>query len=408
MNTKLKERKEYVSSSSENSNSVSVEYLAEQAKYGSREALAALCYAIARRVLFGTMYFVQNQMDAEDVAQEVLIIVCKKIHTLRNPKAFSGWLNTIIEHTTRQYVIKNTKNSSIINLDEVYEADYIEEEGIDLIPEEYVIREDDRKMVMDIIRDLPERQRKAIFLFYYEGLGVNGIAKVMEISQSTVSHYLNMAREKIRKEIQRNSGKTGTLNAISMIGIGSLLERIMKSEASNTSFMDFNVIEKVLSKGATRLGILAGIKAILSISAGATKVAAITLCAAAALSGGILINGVVTKEISYFREKKPAEHTTGEIIYTGCDDIYTYSNPKQAVVQAENERGVLTAESWWITAKDSDEVIYNGLGNTVEEILLSMYDNKEEGIYVLRFLMEDPEGSSYTLAREFVIRNDIQ
>ena len=163
MEKELNKKQQGSSSWRKESEKDSLSRLIGHAQNGNREALKNLCESIAKSVFFHVSFSIRNQMDAEDVTQEILIRVCENLHNLKDTKAFSGWLNSIILNEIRRHIAKNAKHSAVINLEEYFEAG-IEDDDEEFIPEDYAIREEDRKVVMEIVRNLPERQLEAVIL----------------------------------------------------------------------------------------------------------------------------------------------------------------------------------------------------------------------------------------------------
>ena len=382
---------------------IDISRLAEQAKRGDRESLVSLCSAIARGVLFRTMYFIRNRMDAEDAAQEVLIRVCEKIHGLNDPKAFSGWLNSIVENETKRYLTKNAKHSSVINMDDYLDAD-IEEDDEVFLPDEYTIKEDDSKAVMEIIDKLPEQQRKVIFLHYYEGMKVTETAQAMDISQSTASHYLKLAQEKIRSEIQIQSKKTGTMYGIAFLPIGSILTNTFHQEAAQIPQISNLWIEKAVSESIGQT-INTATAQTAGTSLGLTTTV-ISVAASVLVVAGLWLGGVFSNPQDIPVEQGMALEAEGEVVFIGGESYRSYENPKQAVARAHNERGEIIALDWWIAVSGNEAVLYSGEGGIVDETLMSMYERGEDGEYTLNFNMKDAAGVTYTLTRQFIIRAD--
>jgi RNA polymerase sigma-70 factor (ECF subfamily) len=52
-----------------------------------------------------------------------------------------------------------------------------------------------------LIRELPERQRLAVFLHYYADLDYHTVAEVMDISPGTVGATLSAARSALRERL---------------------------------------------------------------------------------------------------------------------------------------------------------------------------------------------------------------
>ncbi len=95
---------------------LAIEKLVRQAGCGDRQALADLCHAVGKKVLFSVMRLMPRSQDAEDVAQEVLRRLCGNIHTLKDPRAFYVWLNRIVLNEVREHARANAKQPSFLYL----------------------------------------------------------------------------------------------------------------------------------------------------------------------------------------------------------------------------------------------------------------------------------------------------
>jgi len=187
----------------ENSAQPELEALVVKAVCGDRSALSELCEKIARSVLLQMTYILGNKTEAEDVSQEVLIRVCENIRALRNPKAFKGWLSRIMVNEKNRYLAKHMKLGAMSNIDD--HLDYLEstaEDNIEFIPHRFVENEEMSRIMMDILSDLPMRQKEAIILHYYNDLSITEVAEVMKVTTQSVSKTIKIAREKLRSELE--------------------------------------------------------------------------------------------------------------------------------------------------------------------------------------------------------------
>ena len=377
---------------------VDIEQLVIRSKGGDRNAMISLCWSIARGVLFRVSRYLSNPMDAEDVSQEILIRVCEKIHTLKEPKAFQGWLNTMIINETRNYVTKSSKRSSIINLEEYAESSNDEDE--ELLPDDYAVKEEDRKAVMEIIDSLPSRQKEVIILCYYDNMSVNEIASIMNVSQPAVSRYLKLAREKIRKEIQRNYDKSESLYSLSALSIGSILSQVLGQEANHMAPLTGAWFEQALNRR-----LLAGTLKVRSLAAplGFVQTTAVALVTSLVVAAGLWVGGVFQNPRSFFVPQPEILEVSGEIIFEG-ESGKEHINPTHASAVAQNERGMLRVNSWWVTASGSGIILYSGIGDSADTAINSLRANGQSGTFNLYYLMEDSEGITYTLSRQFKLR----
>ena len=378
------------------------ERIIKRAITGDREALTELCKSTARSVLFRVSCKVSNQMDAEDIAQEILIRMCQKIGELSDEKAFGGWLNRIINNETSRFITKNLKPVSIISIDE-FESDSIdiEEDDRDFLPVEYTLREEDRKMVMDIVKELPERQMETIILYYFENMSITETAEAMGVAKSNVVRQLSIAREKIKREIEKQSKKSGAMYGFALLPIGGLLRNVFRQEAALAAPLSLAPVEQLLSDNS---------EAPAEASSGSLLTTILFIAAAIIVSGAIVIL-LFAGNVLDRPDDKPAgqienAEAVGTVIFYGGDAVYEHLNPKRAVVQAGNIHGELTVISWVITSEDTTTVLYSGEGANADYALTDLSENGEDGEYWVVFALMDTDGGTYTLSRSFIIRRD--
>jgi len=394
--------------------------LVRQASKGDHEALIELCKTIAKGTLFRTTRILGNQTDAEDVTQDVMYNVCIHIHELREPKAFYVWLNRIIVNETNRYWMKKTRHGILLNIED-YQEDFGEDDE-DLIPQEYAIRESDRKIVMKIIDNLPGQQRKAVLLHYYDGFTLAESAKVMNVSQPRVSRCLKFAQEKIKKELAKQAkGSEEVAYGLAVLPIGPMLTQILHQEAAgftgiNVAWMqDLITNAASLAEGATVVAatataVTAGAAAgSAGAGGGGATASAVTpaaiiasVAAATVVSIGLIVNVITAPGPP--PEPLPVVSEGYAITFSGGDEVSEFINPSKAVAYVYTpERGEMVALTWWITEAGDDTVLYSGYGAVVEEELIEMKDNGETGKFSINFDMMDSFGDNWTLSRKFTL-----
>jgi len=379
--------------------------LAELAVHGGRNELVALCEAITRDVFFRVMRYVPNNMDAEDVSQNILVRVCENISGLKKPAAFGNWLSAIIKNEIIRFRGKKTARGPAVNIDEYIATDAYDaliEDDVEFLPSEYVIREEERKVVMSLVDKLPERQLEAILLHYFEGLSITETAQQMEVTQPAVSRYLALAKKKVRSELHRHSEKTGGKHYMASIATGALIMQVMHNEAALLPGVSKVFIEQAVNAGLARS---AASKAAYLMST--TNMRDLAIGAALVLSACAVVFccWVGSQVIETVRKSQvvAAVATNGEILFTDINMNNTTMNPTQARVWASNGRGELNALHWWITGANSGAVIHSGEGGNADAALAGMCEAGEAGEYTLFLSMEDAEGATYTLQRQFRI-----
>ncbi len=74
-------------------------------------------------------------------------------------------------------------------------------------PEEELVAADRRVQLEVALRGLPAKQRAAFVLRHVEDLSIAEVAKVLEVSESTVKTHLVRATEKLRRTMRRGEGR---------------------------------------------------------------------------------------------------------------------------------------------------------------------------------------------------------
>lgn len=148
-------------------------------------------YRIAKSILHDEGY-------AEDVTQEVFIIVYKKIYTLKNVEKFDTWLYRIVVNSCNSHFRKNKLSvmSQIEELSEVIPDDHC------LQPEERVIQSEINKDITQLVMQLSEKLRNCVILFYFSDCSIAEISEILECSEGTVKSRLFKAKKIIERKLK--------------------------------------------------------------------------------------------------------------------------------------------------------------------------------------------------------------
>lgn len=140
-------------------------------------------YGLARRLC-------GSDSEAEDIVQDVFLQIWQRRAQWSDEGArFTTWLYRVVMN----HCIDHRRRPSGEALDEVAEPPDQAPDAVSAIQRRQVAAR-----LQDAQRRLPDQQRVALTLFYYEGLSNADIACVMQISISAVESLLKRARQQLR------------------------------------------------------------------------------------------------------------------------------------------------------------------------------------------------------------------
>ena len=161
-------------------------------------------YNLARRL-------VGNDADAEDVTQDVLVQVVRKLHTFRGDAQLPTWLHRVTVNAAlahREKRANRQKREASAGAEEVLEgvaADDGAAGGVRLprpggepSPDELALAAEQRRVIERAIARLPEGFREVYVLADVEGLPNADIAEMLDLSVPAVKSRLHRARLRMR------------------------------------------------------------------------------------------------------------------------------------------------------------------------------------------------------------------
>lgn len=163
---------------------------------GDQNAFRALVARHLARVLSLARRMTGNVAEAEDVAQEAFLRAWQKAPDWRVGEArFSTWLYRVVVNLC----LDRRRRKPMAPLEAAGDP-------LDPAPSaELRLVEDQRKrIVADALAALPDRQRAALVLSYYEGVSNIEAAEALGVSVSALESLLVRARKALRAELERH------------------------------------------------------------------------------------------------------------------------------------------------------------------------------------------------------------
>ncbi|MCL2774441.1 MAG: sigma-70 family RNA polymerase sigma factor [Oscillospiraceae bacterium] len=144
-----------------------------------------------------------SKEDAEGLSQDILLKLLKNRETLRDDKAFYGFMWTVAGNVYKDWCKKRKKRVEC-ELDE-----NISDESVPLA--ELLEKESDLRLLYRELGLLTEQYRKVVIQYYFNNCKVPDISKSMDISESMVKFLLFKSR-KILKEGMNMEKTNGNLS----------------------------------------------------------------------------------------------------------------------------------------------------------------------------------------------------
>ena len=193
-----------------------------QAMNGNEKAIEkiySMTYAQGFSVAFQMM---KNEQDALDVMQESYISAFRNLKNLEQPEKIKSWFNRIVANKCKDLLVKKKRNpqffSDMQGEDDDREfEESIMDEDLTFSPEESVDYSETKRLMKQILENLPDEQRLCVLMYYYDELSVGEIAEALECSTNTVKSRLNYARKKIKTDVEELEKKGTKLYSIAPI-----------------------------------------------------------------------------------------------------------------------------------------------------------------------------------------------
>ncbi len=230
---------------------------------------------------------VKDSELADDLSQDTFMEILEKIDALREPIAFVTWSKQIAYHKCTAYFRK--RKDLLVDEDEEGDSilDSVPEEREEFIPDEALDKTELKKTIHEMINSLPEEQRSALLLRYFNEISVKEIAEIQDVSEGTVKSRLNYARKAIKQAVNDYEKKHSV--KLHSIGVLPLLLWLFREyritnnlSLTNTATDVFIISEETVTTaavaGTTIIGSIFVPKIVASIA-----VATVTIGGAAAL-----------------------------------------------------------------------------------------------------------------------------
>lgn len=174
------------------------EQLVKAAQDGDPESLAAVVHGAHPHVRRFAEHLCASPQDAEDAAQEALIVLYRKIGSLRATAALASWMFRIVRHECLR------RARRLLDHDHGHGHDHQDEVGAGSAAsaEDEVLRRLEAERVAEAIRALPDLQRRVLIMRDVLGRPGSTVADALGLSTPAMKSHLHRARAALRLSLR--------------------------------------------------------------------------------------------------------------------------------------------------------------------------------------------------------------
>lgn len=167
------------------------------AKRGNREALARLLRDLQDPWFGFCLSLLRDPELARDAVQETALRFLRQLPSFRGDSQLRTWSLGIAINVVREFRRSARPEIDLDDADEVYLAD-----GSERSPLEMAEEVERRLNLHAALEGLPDRQREAVVLRFFESLSTEQTARAMQCAEGTVKATLHKALRSLRNQLK--------------------------------------------------------------------------------------------------------------------------------------------------------------------------------------------------------------
>ena len=178
---------------------------------GEETAVHELAERYGPRILQLALRQMKNREDAEEVAQDVLMKVHRKIGAFRGDAALSSWIYRITFNTSMSRLRGNRaaraaeqERDRVRATEAAADGHRAPRQPVDLsrMPDEELLRTELREAVAVALNELPEIYRAPVVLRDFQGLTTEEASRRLKLKGQTLKSRLHRGRLMLRERLQ--------------------------------------------------------------------------------------------------------------------------------------------------------------------------------------------------------------
>jgi RNA polymerase sigma-70 factor, ECF subfamily len=187
--------------------------LVERLRGQDEHALAELASVYGPKIYQLAFRYMRNHEDAEEVVQDVLLKVFRKIDLFRGDSALSSWIYRITFNTAMSR-LRRTKAARLAEVTELEIGTATSEEGPGAhdpadwsnMADEEMLRHQLRERLVSAVGDLPAIYREPVILRDFKGMTTEEASSTLRVKDQTLKSRLHRGRLLLRDKLADFAG----------------------------------------------------------------------------------------------------------------------------------------------------------------------------------------------------------
>lgn len=173
------------------------------ARRGEQWAFARLYEKTYQKAYYMALQLLKDEDEAQDILHDSYIKAFKSLNALESAERFESWFDRIVINKCKDYLKKKKPLifSQMLPDDSSGESVDWEDTKEQFSPEKEIDYQETKRLIQEMIDELPDQQRIAMILHYLEDMPVTEIARMMECSEGTIKSRLNYGRKAIKEKV---------------------------------------------------------------------------------------------------------------------------------------------------------------------------------------------------------------
>lgn len=170
----------------------------ERLKNSNLKAFEAV-FTLYEKAIYGYIFsMIGHKENAEDLTQEVFLKLYKNAAAINPENNFKNWLYKIATNTVYDWLRKKRQSTEMFIIDD-------EENSFETIGgDSPYIHIEDAKDLESALDNIRPNYRRALILFYYEGMTYEEIADILEIPLNTAKTHIRRAKEALKNVYEKS------------------------------------------------------------------------------------------------------------------------------------------------------------------------------------------------------------